>query len=223
MRELSTFGDESGDSSNQSKYYLLTLVFHDQADDITPNIARHEQALRDAGLPSIPFHMSPLLNGHGDYANWDLTIRKQLLVRFFAFVKLTPIRYKTFVYKKSEVLPEKLLARMKQDMINYLFQNVEFLQQFDTVKVYYDRGQQLITNNLTTAMDYVLASNVSEFKDGDPTHYRLAQAADLLCGCELTALKFDAHEQTSTDEMFFVNARKFKQNYLRKLRSKLMT
>jgi hypothetical protein len=222
MRELSTFADESGDSSKQSKYYLLTLVFHDQADDIAPNIARHEQALKDADLPDIPFHMSPLLNGHDNYENLALDLRKQLLVRFFTFVKLAPIKYKTFVYKKSEVPPDKLLAKMKQDMINYLFSNIEFLQQFDTVKVYYDRGQKLITSNLTAAMNYVLASSVSEFKDGNQAQYRLAQAADLLCGFELTALKFDAHEQTATDEMFFFNARNFKQNYFRKLQGKLL-
>jgi hypothetical protein len=83
MRELSTFADESGDSSTQSKYYLLTLVFHDQANDITPNITKHEQALRTAGLSDIPFHMSPLLNGHHDYEHLTLSQRKQLLVRFF--------------------------------------------------------------------------------------------------------------------------------------------
>jgi hypothetical protein len=223
MRELSVFADESGDSSTQSKYYLLTLVFHDQADDITPNIARLEQALKAAGLPDVPFHMSPLLNGHHDYEHLTLNQRKQLLVRFFTFVKLAPIKYRTFAYRKSEVPPDRLTIRMKQDIINYLFWNIEYFQQFDTVKIYYDRGQQLITNNLTAAMTYALAKNVSEFKDGSSTYYRLAQAADLLCGFELTALKFDTHEQTVTDEIFFINARNFKLNYLRKLRAKLLT
>jgi hypothetical protein len=222
MKELSTFADESGDSSTQSKYYLLTLVFHDQANDITSDIIRHEQALKAAGLPDVPFHMSPLLNGHRDYEHLTLSQRKQLLVRFFTFVKLAPIRYKTFIYQKSEIPPDKLVVKMKQDLINYLFQNIEYFQQFGTVKVYYDRGQQLITNNLTAAMDYVLAKNVSKFKDGASTCYRLAQAADLFCGFELTAQKFDAHEQTATDEIFFANARNFKLNYLRKLRTKLL-
>jgi len=79
---------------------------------------------------------------------------------------------------------------MKQDIINYLFSNIGFFQQFDVVKVYYDRGQQLITNNLTAAMNYVLAKNVSEFKDGSPTYYRLAQAADLICGFEQVSTFF---------------------------------
>jgi len=220
MRELSVFADESGDSESQSKYYLLTLVFHDQNDDITPNIKKYEQAIKDANLTDVPFHFSPLLNGQGDYKNVGLETRKQLLVRFFTFVKLAPIKYKTLRYKKSEIPPDKLMTKMKQDIINYLFKNIIFFQQFDVVKVYYDRGQQLITQNLTAALNYVLAKDASEFKDGSPAYYRLAQAADLICGFELVATKFNAHEQTVTDEIFFINVGNFKSNYLRKLRVK---
>ena len=37
MRELSIFVDESGDRNANSRYYLLTLVFHEQAEDIRAN------------------------------------------------------------------------------------------------------------------------------------------------------------------------------------------
>ncbi|MCL2808370.1 MAG: DUF3800 domain-containing protein [Coriobacteriia bacterium] len=222
MRELSVFADESGDSSHQSKYYLLTLVFHDQGNAIMPQIEKHEQTLKDASLPDVPFHLSPLMNGHGDFENMGLETRKQLLVRFFTFVKLAPIKYKTFLYKKSETPPEKLMNKMKQDIINFLFENIEFFQQYDIVKLYYDQGQKLITANLTAAMDYVITKNATEFKDGNPAYYRLAQAADLLCGFELIATKFEASSQTVTDEIFFINKGSFKKNYLRKVREKLL-
>jgi hypothetical protein len=220
VRELSLFADESGDSSNQSMYYLLTLVFHDQTYSIDDHISRHEQALQDAGLPDVPFHMSPLLNGHEDYRNLEVETRAYLLKRFFAFVRSVPISYKTFVFPKKEVPPEKLLAKMRQDMINYLFDNLSYLQQFNAVKAYYDRGQKLITNNLTTALDYVLAGNVSVFKDGDPSHYRLAQAADLICGLELEARKFETNSQTATDIRFFGSLAELRKDYLRQLRKK---
>jgi len=222
MRELSTFADESGDSSHQSRYYLLTLVFHDQSDDIASSIARYESALRVAGLPDIPFHMGPLLNGHGDYEALTLSERRQLLARFFAFVKLAPIRYTTFAYRKSETPPEQLMNKMKQDMINYFFAHIEFFQSFDAVKVYYDGGQKLITGNLTAAISYVMGTNASEFKYGSPTTYRLAQAADLLCGFELAALKFGAHEETVTDKIFLRDSRNLRQNYLKQLRRRLL-
>ena len=38
MLEASLFVDESGESGTQSKYYLLTLVLHEQSDDISRTI-----------------------------------------------------------------------------------------------------------------------------------------------------------------------------------------
>ena len=36
MLEISLFADESGESGTESKYYLLTLVFHEQDDEHFP-------------------------------------------------------------------------------------------------------------------------------------------------------------------------------------------
>ena len=45
MRELSVFVDESGDLGGESKYYLLALVFHDQADDLRRTICLYDEYL----------------------------------------------------------------------------------------------------------------------------------------------------------------------------------
>lgn len=34
MLEISVFADESGEEGSESKYYLLTLVFHEQSNDV---------------------------------------------------------------------------------------------------------------------------------------------------------------------------------------------
>ena len=49
LREISVFVDESGGQDGQSRYYALTLVFHDQARPIDEMIARHKVGLRDRG------------------------------------------------------------------------------------------------------------------------------------------------------------------------------
>ena len=41
-KELSIFVDESGDRGGKARYYLLTLVFHDQAESITEVVAGYE-------------------------------------------------------------------------------------------------------------------------------------------------------------------------------------
>ena len=87
MPEISLFVDESGESGTESKHYLLTLVFHEQNSSIDKQIELYENALHDKGLPDIPLHTSPLLNGHDDYQGMDIQDRKRLLQAFFAMLQ----------------------------------------------------------------------------------------------------------------------------------------
>ena len=79
MRELSIFVDESGSDGLSDRHYLLTVVMHDQSESIADSIAAYEGALRAKGLPDIPFHASPLMNGKDLYSALDLRTRKMLL------------------------------------------------------------------------------------------------------------------------------------------------
>lgn len=78
MRELSIFVDESGSDGLSDRHYLLTVVMHDQSENITNSIAAYEGALRAKGLPDIPFHASPLMNGKDQYSGLDLRTRKMM-------------------------------------------------------------------------------------------------------------------------------------------------
>ena len=72
LLEISLFADESGESGTESKYYLLTLVFHEQDADISRPISIYENDLRAKGLPNIPLHACPLMNGHDGYEGMDI-------------------------------------------------------------------------------------------------------------------------------------------------------
>ena len=223
MPEISLFVDESGESGTESKYYLLTLVFHEQNSSIDKQIELYEHALHDKGLPDIPLHTSPLLNGNDDYEGMDIQDRKRLLQAFFTILQHMPIMYHTFSYEKSDFKNDAaLITRMKKDVVNLIFDNLEYLQRFDKVKVYHDDGQYIVTKSLHDAVEYALASNAVMYKDGCTKDYRLAQAADLICTLELTALKFDAKVQTKTDDRFFGAFGSFKKNYLKKIRKMLI-
>lgn len=223
MSEISLFVDESGENGTESKYYLLTLVFHEQDSGIEGQIGFYENALLEKGLPNIPLHTSPLLNGHDGYEGMDIQDRKRLLQAFFTMLQHMPIKYHTFAYRKGDFDDDaKLSARMRRDIINLVFDNLEYLQRFDKVKVYYDGGQCVVTKSLHDAVEYALASSAIVYKDGNPKDYRLAQAADLICMFELIALKFEAKEQTKTDDRFFGAFGSFKKNYLKKIRKMLI-
>ncbi len=221
MLEISLFADESGESGTQSKYYLLTLVLHEQSDDISRAIELYEKDLRAKNLPDIPLHASPLMYSKDDYAGMDIQDRKRLLQSFFTMLQHMPVRYHTFSYRKSELNDGALLeARMKRDVVNFIFDNLGYLQGFDRVKVYYDDGQQVVTKALHDAVEYALSTEAVTYKDGGPKDYRLAQAADLICTIELAALRFEAGETAKTYERFFGSFGSFKKNWLKKIRKK---
>ncbi len=223
MVEISIFADESGEAGTESKYYLLTLVFHAQNNSIADQITRYEQSLVNRSLPDIPLHASPLLNGKDNYCDLDLGTRKQLLSAFFIMLQHLPINYRTLVYKKSEFPSDNALtARMKRDIVNMIFENLNYLQAFDRVKIYYDDGQTIVTNALHDAVEYALATEAVIYRGGEPKSFVLAQAADLICTLELTAIKYDSSEQTHTDKRFFGTAGSFKKNWLKKIRKKIL-
>lgn len=223
MLEISLFVDESGEIGTESKYYLLTLVFHEQNNSISHAINAYENDIRMKHLPDIPLHASPLMNGNDEYTGMDIQDRKRLLQSFFTMLQHLPVKYHAFAYKKSEFEDGPALeARIKRDIVNLIFDNLDYLQRFDKVKVYYDDGQYVVTKALHDAVEYALSTNAIMYKNSGPKDYRLAQTADLICTLELTALKFEAKEATKTDNRFFGAYGSFKKNYLKKIRKKLL-
>lgn len=45
----------------------MSLVFHEQEDALEGAISSLEADLESKSLPALPFHTSPLVNGHGAY------------------------------------------------------------------------------------------------------------------------------------------------------------
>ena len=157
MRELSIFVDESGSDGLSDRHYLLTVVMHDQSENIANSIAAYEGALRAKGLPDIPFHASPLMNGKDQYSGLDLRTRKMMLGSFRVFFRHMPVKYHTFAYATKQFASlDKLAGAMRRDIVNFLFDNLAELQSYDMVKVYYDNGQRSIAESLHRAIEYAL-------------------------------------------------------------------
>ena len=109
---------------------------------------------------------------------------------------------------------------MKRDLADHLLAHLDAFQQYDAIKVYYDNGQQIVSNALHAAIDYALSKDAIIYRKSSPKDYRLEQAADFLCMIELTALKYQAGKDTATDRKVFCTWRQFKQNYLKPMRRK---
>lgn len=223
MRELRILVGESGSDGLSDRHHLLTVVMHDRSKSIADSIAAYEGAPRAKGLPDVPFHASPLMNGKDQYSGLDLRTRKMLLGSFRAFSHHIPVRCHAFAYAtKQFASPDKLAGAMRRDTVNFLFDNLAELQSYDMVKVYYDNGQRSIAESLHRAIEYALSKDAVVYRSAQPSEYRLSQAADYICTMELTAIKYTEHTATATDEKFFGKWSDFKKGILKETRKKLV-
>ncbi len=93
------------------------------------------------------------MNGHRECADLGLGDRKKHLSKFSVFMQNLPFTYQAFAFKKMEFdRADKLLIRMKRDITSFLFDHLEFFQTFDKVKVYYDDGQQAVSEVIHEAI-----------------------------------------------------------------------
>ena len=115
---------------------MLTLVLHERDRPIDNAVEPYERVLGDRRLPNIPFHMSPLLNGHDEYEGMDSSSHTWLFSSFTLLFHHLPIRYKTFSYRKREFSSaSRLSERMHRDVVNFLFDKLECFQRFDSLSV----------------------------------------------------------------------------------------
>ena len=131
--------------------------------------------------------------------------RKRLFVAFFTLARNLPFTYVTFAHRKSEFDGDKIRfeAQLKRDLANYLLTHLERFQSYGTIKIYYDNGQQVVTNALQASIGYALSKEAVVYRKADPKDYRLEQAADLMRTIAPTALNFQASESTETDHKMF--------------------
>ena len=87
-RTLSIFVDESGilnESERISRYYILTLLLHDQDFKIDKLVRELDRSLDSVGIANLCFHAGPIIraNESFEFMNWDL--RRKIFSRVMSY------------------------------------------------------------------------------------------------------------------------------------------
>ena len=152
-----------------------------------------------------------------------LTERKRLLMRFNIFLQKAPVKYKTFIYEKYDVKDAlSLTMRMRRDIVDYIYGQLDWFQSFKCVAVYYDEGQQVVTKALHRAFDYMMPGDALEYKRLRYQDRRLAQVADYCCSIELAAMRYEKEKESATYIKFYGRRGSFKKNWLKQARRNQM-
>ena len=103
MKELSIFVDESGDFGafeQHAPYYIITMVFHNQSNDISPNISILNNALKQIGYGGEQaVHTEPLIRREPPYQYFQPNERRAIFSKLYYFTLNCDIKYKSFVFR----------------------------------------------------------------------------------------------------------------------------
>ena len=76
MSELSIFIDESGDFGQydyHAPYYIISMVFHDQALDLSDEIRKLEYELSNLDLKNHCIHAGPIIRAEEEYHHMNMS------------------------------------------------------------------------------------------------------------------------------------------------------
>ncbi len=218
MRELSIFIDESGDFGpfqKHSPFYVLSLVFHDQSDNIASHLDRIHEALTMRGLPSNhAIHTGPLIRREQDYRLLDMPSRRSIFRVLVDFVRTCELTHHSWVFNKRELGDsDRLVSAMSRALGLLIRSHYEFFNSWERIVIYYDNGQKEITNLVNSVFNAHLSVEVRKVV---PTEYSLFQAADLCCTMALLRQKLDTVGLSSSERDFFSTPKDGAERALRK-------
>ena len=218
-KELSVFVDESGSFDADcfpSRFYVVSLVFHDQTIDVSSIISDLEQSLAGSGFPGICIHVGPIIRREDEFRKMEIVVRRRLLYKMTVFARKAPVMCRSFcVDKRYHSTPEAIEQCLERAMSDFMSSNAEDFSCYESVKIYYDNGQSRVLSILRKVFKHLPV----EYKENvKPENYRLFQLADLVCSFRLLALKHETGLPLSkSEEYFFFGVRPLYKNFLRPL------
>ena len=222
MKELSIFIDESGDFGEVSEkpaYYLVTLVFHNQKNEIDSNVKKLETSIKSAGFDFEYIHTGPVIRREDVFTNLSIDERRKLLFKMLNFIMGSPISYETVVVDRKES-PDKisLSGKLGREISKIIEKHSSFFEEYEKIIVYYDNGQVELGVILNTVFS-IHFSNV-EFRKAEPQKYRLLQAADFICSMELLKIKKEQNRLSKSEQKFFYKPQELKKTFFQSIRKK---
>ena len=139
-----------------------------------------------------------------------------------AFAHALDFRYHCLVVEKRFVdRKDQIVEKLRREMSEFFERLGSTYPDIHRFKIYYDCGQTPVTNILLSAFKPKSGLEIEFAQAVTPERYKLFQLADMIATLKLVELKL-AHGETLTlsENKFFGGPRKFKNNYLRFVKSK---
>ena len=217
--------DESGRFQHpdpDSRFYIVSLVLHDQTVDLSSALDGLDLHFRDLHLEKLCFHAGPLIRQEKVFAVMDRSFRYRIFAAMMGFARHVDFKYHCLVVdKKGVISSEQIVKRLGEGLSSFLSTHRKELGAFDRVKIYYDCGQSPVTNLLHRTFVAIPGVQIEFAQAVKPESYRLFQIADLVCTVKFIEEKIRSGEgMTPSEVKFFGGPKEFRHNILRYIKAK---
>lgn len=204
MKRLNIFVDETGEfgfAKGASDFYGISFTFHEQDNDISLELENLNKRLERIGYTNM-IHMADLILHRGDYAKFDIKMRKSIFNAIYQFSRKIPVQYSSIIIDKKytdygNVLRKKLINEINQMIKDH----EEYFNKFNKIVLYYDNGQE--------PLGYILDSLFIRFDgfehriDFDHKEKRLFQVSDMLTYIDKAIYKHKNNIKYKKTELYF--------------------
>ena len=181
MKRLNIFIDETGEfgfGEGASNLYGVSFTFHEQNDDIMPELKVLNNRLEFIGNTNM-IHMADLIMKRGDYSKFTIEKRKNIFKAIYHFSRKIKVRYKTIIIDKKYTNNSRILKQQLSLEINNMIKDHEqYFSKFDKIVMYYDNGQEVLGTILDSI--FLRFEGFEHRIDFDHKEKRLFQVSDML-------------------------------------------
>ena len=204
MKRLNIFVDETGEfgfAKGSSNFYGISFTFHEQDNDISLELENLNKRLERIGYTDM-IHMANLILHRGDYAKFDIKMRKSIFNAIYQFSRKIPVQYHSIIVDKKYIDYGEVLRKKLINEINQMIKTHEdYLNKFDKIVLYYDNGQE--------PLGYILDSLFIRFDgfehriDFNHKEKRLFQVSDMLTYIDKAIYKHKNNIKYKKAELYF--------------------
>ena len=204
MKRLNIFVDETGEfgfGNGASELYGVSFTFHEQDNDIMPELNKLNDRLNRIGYTNM-IHMANLIMWREDYKSFSIAMRKSIFNAIYQFSRRVPVKYKTIIIDKKYTDNGRILRQKLSLEINNMIKEKEnYLRKFDKIVMYYDNGQEV----LGTILDSIFFrfDNFEHRVEFDHKEKRLFQVSDMLTYIDKYDYKYKNKMNFTKSEKFF--------------------
>ncbi len=202
-RRLNIFIDETGDfgfGKGASVLYGVSFTFHEQDDDIMPELNKLNDRLNRIGYTDM-IHMANLIMRREDYKNFGISKRKSIFNAIYQFSRRIKVKYKTIIIDKRYADRSIILKQQLSLEINKMIKEHEnYFNKFDKIVMYYDNGQEVLATILDSI--FLRYDGFEHRIDFDHKEKRLFQVSDMLT-------YIDKYDYKYKNKMLFTKSEKY--------------